>query len=128
MNDDTTEQFACTLDPQGARQRLPQVRALTDRLQRRERLDDRLVLTFADDAGTVELVEEFVRDESRCCGFFGFEIRHEGAQVVLELSAPTQAGHMLDAAMRSFDPDLNDDDMLDNYREHADEGIVQPGT
>lgn len=128
MDNDKTDQFACTLDPQGAQQRLPQVRALSDRLQRRARLDDRLVLTFEDGQDTVELVEEFVRDESRCCGFFGFDIRHDGAEVVLELTAPAQAGHMLDAAMRSFDPDLNHDQMLDNYRQHVDTEIVQPET
>lgn len=113
MDDDTTDRFACTLDPRGAQQRLSQVRALTDRLQRRERLDDRLVLTFESGQNTVDLVEEFVRDESRCCGFFGFDIRHDGTEVMLELTAPPQAGHMLDAAMRSFDPDLSDDQLLD---------------
>lgn len=108
---DNPDQFACTLTPDAAERRLPQVRALTDRLQRRERLDDRLVLAFEDREGTVDLVEEFVRDESQCCGFFGYDVRHDGSEVVLEMSAPAQAGHMLDAAMRSFDPDLSGEEL-----------------
>lgn len=101
---------------------------MTDGSRRRERLDDRLVLTFEEGEGTVDLVEEFVRDESGCCGFFAFDVRRDGAEVVLELTAPPEAGHMLDAAMGSFDPpDLSDDEVLGNSRDHTDEGIVRPG-
>ncbi|MBW3664901.1 MAG: hypothetical protein KY469_17530 [Actinobacteria bacterium] len=64
----TTDRFACTLDPSAAERRRPQLRALTDRLRRRERFDDRLRLTFDDQDGTIELVEDFVDDEARCCG------------------------------------------------------------
>lgn len=113
MDDEaTTDRFACTLDPSGAEQRLPQVRALIDRLRRRERLDGRLRLTFEDQAGTVELVEDFVDDEARCCSFFRFGIHHSDGEVVLELSAPPEAGHMLDAAMRSFDAPRDDEQAL----------------
>lgn len=38
---DSTNQYDCTLDTAGALERLPQVHGLTERLRRRERVDDR---------------------------------------------------------------------------------------
>lgn len=98
----------CTLTPEGARARLPQARALTDRLRERRRTQRGLVLRFADDGRTSALVAEFVRDESRCCASFDFTTRVVDDEVVLELSAPEGAGHLLDAAMAAFDPTLED--------------------
>lgn len=106
------QDYACTLTPEGAHDRLPQARDLTARLAHRERTGDRLVLRFDDDGDTVALVDEFVRDESQCCGFFDFTTRREDGQVVLELAAPAEAGHVLDAAMAAFDPTLGDHDRL----------------
>lgn len=126
--EDATREYACTLDAEGARRRLPQASALTARLRRRERVDDRLVLTLEDVEGTVELVEEFVRDESRCCSFFGFEVRRSEEGIVLELSAPPAASHMLDAAMESLAPDTTDPERLALHRSHADRGIVDAGS
>lgn len=103
---------ACTLTPEGARARLPQARALTERLRERRRTDHRVVLRFADDGTTSTLVDAFVRDERQCCSFFGFTTRHVRDEVILELSAPEDATHMLDAAMAAFDPALDDDQRL----------------
>ncbi len=116
---DTTHEYGCTLDASGARERIPQARELTARLRHRARVDDRLVLRFEDDGDTVGLVEEFVRDESRCCSFFTFDVRRHEGEVVLELTAPPQAGHWLDAAMASFDPSLDDRDRLQLFHEHT---------
>lgn len=111
--------FACTLDAEGARSRLPQARDLAERLLGRERIGQRLVMRFADDERTGSLVDEFVRDEQQCCTFFGFAVRRGAGEVVLELTAPADAAHMLDAAMAAFDPTLGDDERLDLHRAHA---------
>lgn len=116
----STETFACTLDEGGAHARLSQARDLAARLSRRERIDDRLVLEFVDDGDTTALVEEFVRDEKKCCTFFEFDVRRGESQVTLELRAPQGAGHMLDAAMASFDPELSDKDRLALQQVYAD--------
>lgn len=109
---DAPTTHTCTLSVEGARERLPQARALTERLQHRERTGDRLVLEFVDDGHTASLVDEFVRDERRCCSFFEFATRTGDGRVVLELTAPAEAAHMLDAAARAFDPDLDDGQRL----------------
>ena len=116
---DTTNDYGCTLDTAGAQQRLPQVHGLTDRLRDRERVDERLVLHFEDREGTDELVEEFVRDESQCCSFFTFDIRRRDGEVLLELTAPPEASDMLDAAMASFDPNLDDRERLQLFHDHT---------
>lgn len=109
---DTHATHTCTLSVEGARERLPQARALTERLQHRERTADRLVLEFDDDGRTAALVDEFVRDERHCCSFFEFDTHTADDRVVLELTAPAEAAHMLDAAARAFDPDLDDEQRL----------------
>lgn len=119
MHTEDAPRYACTLDLEDARARLPQIHALTARLSARERTGDRLVLRFADDGDTEALVEEFVHDEQRCCPFFGFDIRRGGREISLELSAPPQAGHMLDAAMDAFEPERRDDERLTVFRETA---------
>lgn len=116
---DTTDEYGCTLDTTGAQQRLPQVHGLTERLRHRERVDDRLRLHFEGGDDTVELVQEFVRDETQCCSFFTFDVRQRDGEVVLELTAPPQASHMLDAAMASFDPALDDRQRLELFHEHT---------
>lgn len=115
---DTTNEYRCTLDTSGVQERIPQARQLTARLRHRARTDDRLVLRFDDD-DTAELVQEFVRDESQCCSFFTFDVRQVDGEVVLELTAPPQADHWLDAAMASFDPGLDDQDRLQLFHEHT---------
>lgn len=116
---DRSDPFACTLDEEGARARLPQADQLTSRLRRRQRVDHRLVLTFVDDGHTRPLVDDFVRDEQQCCSFFEFAVRQRDDEVVLELAAPEEAAHMLDAAMEAFDPTLADDERLALHHDHA---------
>ncbi len=71
------DRYACTLDQEGARARLPQIAALTARIRHRTRIEDRVVLRFGGDDETAALVDGFVRDEQRCCAFFGFATRQE---------------------------------------------------
>ena len=123
----TSHSHACTLTPAGARDRLPQARALTARLRDRDRTGNRLVLRFADDGRTAGLVDQFVEDESQCCSFFDFATRREEGQVVLELAAPADAQPLLDAAMATFDPALGDDDRLALHAEVTDRGDPPPG-
>lgn len=114
--------YACSLDLEGAKGRLPQIRALTERLRARERRDDQLVLRFGAGEDTAELVDAFVRDEQQCCPFFSFHVERRDDEVVLTLSAPAQAGHMLDAAMDSFAPSRGDEDRLAGFAEQAGPG------
>lgn len=116
---DTSNEYGCTLDTSGVLQRLPQVHGLIERLRHRERVDDRLVLRFEDGDDTLALVRQFVRDESRCCSFFAFDVHRRDDEVELVLTAPSPAGHMLDAAMASFDPDLDDRERLQLFHEHT---------
>ena len=99
---------ACTLDREGARKRQPQIAALSARIRHRARVGDRVVLRFDGDDETAALVDGFVRDEQRCCGFFGFSTRQEAGQTVLELSAPAGAQDLLDGVLEVFDPALDD--------------------
>ena len=117
--DDRDDRSTCTLDSEGARARLPQITALSARLRHRARLDDRVLLRFDGDDETVRLVDAFVRDEQRCCAFFGFSSRREAGQTVLELSAPPGAQEHLDGVLHVFDPALDDDRRL---ALHADAG------
>ena len=107
--DNVTGPYVCTLEYDEAQRRVPQVRALTDRLRRRERVDDRLDLMFEDDGYTLGLVSDFIRDESQCCSFFAFEVHRRDGHILVAIKEPAQASHMLDAAAASFDPDLGDD-------------------
>lgn len=119
----TSQTYACTLPPAGARDRLPQARALTARLRDRGRTGNRLVLRFDDDGDTAGLVDEFVEDESQCCGFFDFATRREEGEVVLEMAAPAGAEPLLDAAMEAFDPALEDDERLALHAQVTEHGL-----
>lgn len=116
---DMTNEYGCTLDTSGALDRLPQVHGLVERLRHRERVDDQLVLHFEDGDVTLDLVTAFVRDESQCCSFFTFDVRRSDDEVELVLTAPPEADHMLDAAMASFDPALDDRQRLQLFHEHT---------
>ncbi len=123
-----TPRYACSLDADGAGARLPQLRALTERLRGRQRHDQQVVLRFAaDDGRTAELVEDFVRDEQQCCSFFDFDTARFEDEIVLEIGAPTQAAHLLDADMTAFDPDASDEQRIDGVRA-ARRGSTRPLT
>lgn len=123
---ESTPTYACTHDLDGARARLPQLRALSELLTGRERDDGRVVLRFADRGEGRALVEEFVADEQRCCDFFGFDVRDDGGEVRLEITAPRGAQEMLDGLAEAFEPGRSDDALLAPFRSAADDHVGRP--
>jgi hypothetical protein len=111
MNSETGT-YVCTLDGEGAKARLPQVHAMLARLRDRQQSEGRLVLSFTGGPETAALVEEFVRDESQCCGFFTFAVATGDDEVTLELTAPPQGLAMLDDAAAVFDPQRSEQERL----------------
>lgn len=96
--------YVCTLDPSDVPARRAQGEEMVRRLRTWSRLEDGLELGFDASAGTERLVEEFVRDEKQCCGFFSFEIDRDPDGVVLRMRAPREPGaqEMVDAALETF--------------------------
>lgn len=75
--------------------------SLTRHLRGRERRTDSVVLHLSADAEAQ--VREFVRAESNCCPFLGFDITRSDDDVVLEITAPPSAQPMLDGLVEIFD-------------------------
>lgn len=96
--------YVCTLDPSRVPARRAQGEEMARRIRTWSRLGDGLELGFDASTGTERLVEEFVRDEKRCCGFFTFEIDRGSDGVVLRMRAPREpeAQDMVDAALQTF--------------------------
>lgn len=96
--------YLCTLEPSEAPARRDQVAEMVRRLRTWVRLEDGLELGFDAAAGTERLVEEFVRDEKGCCGFFTFEVDRVEDAVLLRMRAPREpeAQEMVDAALETF--------------------------
>lgn len=95
------DELVCTLDPTDAPQRAIQAGQLRQHLLGRERLTDAVILYFSADAEPH--VREFVRAESNCCSFFGFDIIRGDDHVLLEITAPPSAQPMLDGLIEIFD-------------------------
>lgn len=94
------EQFACTLTPEDADRRREQHRTLTAQLRACHHDPRRAVLTFS--SGAHDEVRAFVREESSCCSFFGFDVQTGDDAVRLHVTAPEGAEAMLDALVASF--------------------------
>lgn len=93
--------FSCTLSPEDAARRRTRDRLLADRLISHHWDGSRgAVLTFPADA--TPLVTRFVRDESACCSFFGFDVDAGEQQVVLRVEAPAGAEPMLHQLVSAF--------------------------
>ncbi|MDX1621064.1 MAG: hypothetical protein R3320_08745 [Nitriliruptorales bacterium] len=101
MND-AIGRFFCTIEPETVALRAPRAQRLRELLVDTDREDRALLLRFSATDHTKTMVEGFAEDERECCSFFDFEITSEAEHVVLTLSAPPGAEHMLDAAQRSF--------------------------
>lgn len=82
-----------------------QARRLSERLIRTHRRPGEITLRF--DAGAADDVREFVAAESRCCGFFGFEVSRTDTEVRLRVTAPAAAQPMLDALAAVFADDAS---------------------
>ena len=82
--------IACTLDTDGFKQRLAWIVELNrDALRGHER--DGLVLHLRYDAKSADRVKEMVRREKQCCAFLRFDVRDEGDEVLLTITAPVEA-------------------------------------
>jgi hypothetical protein len=82
--------IACTLDAGGFKQRLAWIAELNrDALRGHER--EGLVLQLRYDAKAADRVKEMVRREKQCCAFLRFDVRHEGNDVLLTITSPTEA-------------------------------------
>lgn len=99
-----SEPYVCALDPADLPARRAQGEAMARHLKEGSRLEGGLELRFEGVPEAERLVEEFVRDERRCCGFFSFATSREGGDIVLRITAPRDPGaqEMVDAALATF--------------------------
>ncbi len=95
------ESFVCALPVEEVGDRAAQGRALARELIRTERRPQQVVLDFAPAAEAQ--VHEFVRDESRCCPFFGFRVDVGATRVRLQIEAPAGAEPFLDVLTDRFE-------------------------
>jgi len=65
-------------------------------------VDDGGVLGFRNDAATRARLEAIVRAESECCSFVSFDLRENGDQLDLRISAPEGAEVVADDLVRAF--------------------------
>ena len=82
--------IACTLDFHDFNARLVQISELNrDALRGYERGD--LVLRLRYTAAAAHRVREMVQHEQACCGFLRFELREQGDELLLTITAPEEA-------------------------------------
>lgn len=103
----TDDGFTCTLRPEEAQRRTPQLQALAAQLLDLRHAPRQAVLRFP--TGSAELLHRFVADESRCCTFFDFDVTTSARGATLEIGVPAGAEPLLDdllATLRtaSFEP------------------------
>lgn len=103
-DDHTDDIYVCTLTDRGATDRIDADRALARRVLDTERTDLGLRLVVDGDRDGRRLVETFVENERRCCGFFDLAVSEEDGSVVLEITAPPDdsAQRLVDDAERAF--------------------------
>ncbi|MEX1061323.1 MAG: hypothetical protein WED13_09930 [Methyloceanibacter sp.] len=82
--------IACTLDIGGFKERLAWIAEL-NRDALRGHKQDGLVLQLRYDAKAADRVKDMVRREKQCCAFLRFDVRHEGDDVLLSITAPEEA-------------------------------------
>jgi hypothetical protein len=82
--------IACTLDAGDFRDRLNQIAALNRDALRGHRRDG-LVLHLRYAAVAGDRVCEMVKREQACCGFLAFDLREEGDELRLTITAPGEA-------------------------------------
>lgn len=100
-NDDI---YACTLTDRDAAERIDADRALARRVLATERTDLGLRVTVDGGGAGRRLVDTFVDNERRCCGFFDLAVSETGETIVLEITAPPgdSAQRLVDDAERTF--------------------------
>lgn len=101
---ETEDLYRCTLTGPDAADRIEADRALAARVVATERSESGVRITFVEDDDTRRLVDTFVTNESRCCGFFDFDVTEAGGSVTLQITAPPDemAQGLVDAARQAF--------------------------
>lgn len=94
------ENYFCRLQPEEVERRRRDDHILKQRLQSVDREEIRANLTFP--AELEPRVRQFAREESVCCPFFDFHVRRGETSVTLTVTAPGDAGHMVDALVDEF--------------------------
>lgn len=80
--------YACTLDEAASAERLPADRALATRVTEVTRTDTGAIVRVRRGDRAVELVDTFITNEQRCCGFFDLRRRETDEHVELLVDAP----------------------------------------
>ena len=96
----TGDRYVCQLPVAEVPAREAQVRRLREGLLDWWRDEREVRLHFDDELAPT--VREFVRDESRCCGFFDLEVEAGHDQAVLTVVAPPGGEPSLDALVAAF--------------------------
>jgi hypothetical protein len=87
----------CTLSPDRMVRRLTELEGLfAEGLTGVERAPLRLRLTFDADADREAVIRDLLAREQRCCAFLGFSFERAAAGLVVEVTAPQDAGPTLD--------------------------------
>jgi hypothetical protein len=87
----------CTLSPNGMVKRLTEFQALfTEALTKVEREPLRLRLAFDADAEREGVIRGLFAQEEQCCAFLAFSCTRTEAGLVVEVTAPAEAGPTLD--------------------------------
>ena len=89
--------IVCTLSPNGMVERLMRFEALfAEGLMKVERSPLLLRLTFDADAGLETWIHDLFAVEQQCCAFLGLGYERTAAGLVVEVTAPAEAGPTLD--------------------------------
>jgi hypothetical protein len=98
---DATAPISCTIRPEELADRIDLVERLRASLDRAERTEYGMLLSFTDSPTVAEDVQRFVVDEKRCCQFWGFEVQSKRTELVLRWDGPPGTEELLDR-LRAF--------------------------
>ncbi|WP_254633909.1 hypothetical protein [Mesorhizobium sp. GbtcB19] len=97
--------IACTLGASDLKERVAGIRALASRsLHRADRTPLSLELTYGSEA--LEEVTDLMRKEQACCAFLTFDLKTNSREVILTITAPSEAGEAADLLFDHFAPEL----------------------
>jgi hypothetical protein len=98
--------IACSLTAAELPERLAEIAALGEAaLLDAQVLERRATLRFAAHDGIRPRLEAIIAAEARCCGFMSFDLRDDGAQIVLRIDAPEEAQLVLEEFAATFVPE-----------------------
>ena len=89
---DPNAEQVCLLDKETAERRREPPDALLELARSQETREDGAEFRFEAKPGLWERVGTFIEEEGECCPFFAFEQFEEGAEVVLRIIRPQEAG------------------------------------